>query len=579
MKNSIRQYVILTRHFFDRLFENDVIAFGDQARQRVFAITAILASFLGFASFMILGKYERIQDVGQSWREKNYLITFFMVIMGVISLLEWDAIFPDKRDIKNLSPLPIRTSTILNAKFTSLLLFAGMFSLGMNLFTTFTFWFYLPKWISSNLLFSVYFVLVHFLCTFGALLFTLFLFNVLAGILMTIFPTRLYERISTILRSLFFLAFILLLFALARGILNWGIDWLLGIVENWKAADSLALYLFPPMWFTGLYETLLSSSNPQYHRLAIIAGTSLVILFSMFYLTTGLSYRRHLRSHSEAVSGKRKWNPVATVTDRLFEKKFLRHPIERAVHLFYIKTLRSSANHKIRLASYLGVGVGLVLVFLVSQNIGAGVLFSTNRTMLSLPVVLTFLLLFGIRKVTDVPAALESNWIFQLTEFPDCRRYHAGFLKAVLFQNLLPLYAVLSLFFVLIWDFKTAAAHLLFCLALSVLIMACVFFQGVKIPFTCSYMPGKERIQFYWFYYFIACVITLEFINTVEAWALKSLLAYLLSVAIILISAFALYYYQFRIYYPKTVIKYEEEEEPLLIGLDYKSPSYKNVEE
>ena len=73
-------------------------------------------------------------------------------------------------------------------------------------------------------------------------------------------------------------------------------------------------------------------------------------------------------------------------------------------------------------------------------------------------------------------------------------------------------------------------------------------------------------------------MITLGFINTVEAWALKSPLAYLLSVAFILISAFALYYYQFQIFYPKTVIKYEEEEEPVLIGLDYKSPSYKNTE-
>ena len=324
MKNAVKQYVILTRHFFDRLFQNDVIAFGDQARQRVFGITAMLASFLGLASFMILSQYEWIEDTGQSWREKMYMIAFFMVIMGFIALIEWDAIFPDRRDIKNLSPLPVRTITVFNAKFTSLLLFAGMFSLGMNLFATFTFWMYLPKWILNDIPFSLYFVLVHLLSTFAALLFSLFLFNVLAGILLMFFRTRMYERISTVFRSFFLLSFVLLIFAFSRGVF-YSIDWLLKVVENWRAADSLLLYLFPPMWFTGLYETLLGNPDPQYHALAMIAGLSLVVLFILFYATAGLSYRKHLGAHTEAVSRKRHWNPAAASFDKIFLKLFLRH--------------------------------------------------------------------------------------------------------------------------------------------------------------------------------------------------------------------------------------------------------------
>ncbi|MCJ7682295.1 MAG: hypothetical protein MUP70_16330 [Candidatus Aminicenantes bacterium] len=577
MKNAIKQYVILTRHFFDRLFQNDVIAFGDQARERVFGITAMLASLLGLASFMILSQYEWIEDVGQSWREKTYMIAFFMVIMGFIALIEWDAIFPDRRDIKNLSPLPVRTITIFNAKFTSLFLFAGMFSLGMNLFATFTFWLYLPKWILNDVLFGLYFVLVHLLTTFAALLFSLFFFNVVAGILLTLFRSRMYERISTAVRFMFLLAFVLQIFAFSRGVF-YGIDWLLKVVENWKTADSLLLYLFPPMWFTGLYETLLGSPDPQYHTLALIAGVSLAVLFILFYATAGLSYRRHLGVHTEAVSRKRSWNPFSVLTDRIFLRLFLRHPVERAVYDFYGKTLRSSMYHKIRLTTYISVGIGLVLIFLVSQNIGSNVLFSVNRTMLSMPIVLAFFMLLGIRKGVDMPVDLESNWIFRLTEYSDRRRYHAGFQKAVLFQNLIPLYAVLSLLFLLIWDFGTAVAHLLFCMALSILMMAGIFFRRVKIPFTCSYMPGKEKLQFYWFFYFVGYVLTLAVINSIEVKALESPVRIVLFVVLFMIGAAALYIYQSRTFYPKTAIKYEEEEDTTLIGLDYQTPAYKNID-
>ena len=503
-----------------------------------------------------------------------YMIAFFMVIMGFIALIEWDAIFPDRRDIKNLSPLPVRTITIFNAKFTSLLLFAGMFSLGMNLFATFTFWLYLPKWIANDILFSLYFVLVHLLSTFAALLFSLFFFNVVAGILLTLFRTRLYERISTALRSVLLLASVLLLFSFSRGVF-YSLDWLLKVVDNWRAADSLVLYLFPPMWFTGLYETLLGNPDPQYHTLALIAGLSLVVLFILFYATAGLSYRRHLGAHTEAVSRKRHGNPAVAFIHSICLRLFLRHPVERAVYDFYGKTLRASMYHKIRLATYISVGIGLVLIFFVSQNIGSNILFSVNRTMLSMPIVLAFFMLLGIRKGADMPVSLESNWIFQLTEHSERRHYHIGFIKAVLLQNLIPLYAVLFLFFLLIWDFKVAVSHLLFCLALSVLMMMGVFFHRVKIPFTCSYMPGKEKLQFYWYFYLVAYVAVLAVINSIEARALESPARIILLAFLFLLGAVGLFLYQNRTFYSITAIKFEEEEDSALIGLDYQTPAYK----
>ena len=553
------------------------MAFGDQARERTYGIMAMLASFLGFVSFMILSHYEWIADTGQSWREKTYMIALFMALMGAVAVLEWDAIFPDRRDIQNISPLPIRTRTIFNAKFTSLFLFAGMFSLGMNLFATFTFWLYLPKWLNPDIPFSLYFVLVHLISTFAALIFSLLLFNVLAGILLTLFQPHFYERISTILRSILLLGFVLFIFAFARGSF-YSIDWIIDPIADLRIENSVLVYFIPPMWFTGLYETLLGNPDPIYHNLCKIAGLSLGVMVLLFYLTAGLSYRKHLGASAEAPGHRNRKGRLQARLGRVFFKLFLRHPVQKAVFVFYGKTLRSSMFHKIRLASYIACSIGLVLIFLVSQQIGSKVLFSANRTMLSMPIVLAFFLMMGIKSGADMPVAPQANWIFRMTEHTERSHYHSGFLKAVFWQNLIPLYVLLFLFFLLIWEWRVALYHILFSLTLSLLVATLVFFKRVKIPYTCSYMPGKEKLQFYWIFYLLSYIILLGLINSIEEHILESPANLLLYVGIFLLSALAIRLYHTRIFYPRTGIKYEEEEEPPLIGLDYRTPAYKNTD-
>ncbi|MFC2156339.1 hypothetical protein ACFLT9_00750 [Acidobacteriota bacterium] len=577
MREELQKYRILTVHFFNRLFQNDVVTFGDQARKRTYGIMAMLASFLGFVSFMILSQYQWIADTGQSWREKTYMIAFFMALMGAVAVLEWDAIFPDRRDIQNISPLPIRTRTIFNAKFTSLFLFAGMFSLGMNMFATFTFWLYLPKWLHPNLPFSLYFVLVHLISTFAALIFSLLLFNVIAGILLTLFKHHSYERISTILRSILLLGLVLLIFAFARGSF-YSIDWIIDPIADLRIENNALLYYIPPMWFTGLYETLLGNPDPVYHNLCKIAVLSLGALALLFYLTAGLSYRKHLGASADAAGHRNRKNPVLEGMGRTFFRLFLRHPVQKAVFVFYGKTLRSSMFHKIRLASYIACGIGLVLIFLVSQHIGSEVLFSANRTMLSMPIVLAFFLMMGIKSGADMPVAPQANWIFRITEHTQRRHYHSGFLKAIFWQNLVPLYVLLSIFFLLIWEWRTALYHIIFSLTFSLLVMTVVFFKRVKIPYTCSYMPGKEKLQFYWIFYLLGYILLLGLINSIEEHMLESPANLLIYVVIFLLSALAIRLYHNRFFYPRTGIKYEEDEESSMIGLDYRTPDYINAD-
>lgn len=54
-----------------------------------------------------------------AWHMEQYLIKTMMLVTGLFAILTWDATFPDKRDIYVLSPLPVRSHTILLAKLAA----------------------------------------------------------------------------------------------------------------------------------------------------------------------------------------------------------------------------------------------------------------------------------------------------------------------------------------------------------------------------------------------------------------------------------------------------------------------------
>ena len=127
----------------------------------------------------------------------------------------------------------------------------------------------------------------------------------------------------------------------------------------------------------------------------------------------------------------------------LFNLVFLRNHIQRAVFYFFGKTLVRSMLHKIRVVSYMATSVAVILIILVSGSSSIQELSDVNKTLLSIPLVLSFFLLIGIRAIVNIPAASEANWVFKLTEGKDKKNYFSGLKKGIFFFMLLPLFVLL----------------------------------------------------------------------------------------------------------------------------------------
>ena len=118
----------------------------------------------------------------------------------------------------------------------------------------------------------------------------------------------------------------------------------------------------------------------------------------------------------------------------------------------------------------------------------------TTVALLSIRFVLSFFALVGLRVLFAVPTDVEANWIFQMTESRDRRTYLDGVYKAMLLIGLAPIAVVTFPMYAILWGLALALAHAVFWLLVVGLLTELLLVRLNKLPFTCSYMPGKSNI-------------------------------------------------------------------------------------
>jgi len=113
-----------------------------------------------------------------------------------------------------------------------------------------------------------------------------FFFVALQGILMNVLSFRAFRRVSTYVQLLAVLALLmmLLLFLDTSSLIH-------------SAKNRQLLYFFPPMWFLGLYETMLGQPEPLI-GCREIALRALGIVLVASALSYALSYKRHVKRRS-----------------------------------------------------------------------------------------------------------------------------------------------------------------------------------------------------------------------------------------------------------------------------------------
>jgi hypothetical protein len=544
---------------------NDVVSFEEQMKEKVIAFLAIVAIFSVHLTNSILYRYIYYADAGTSWVEKSYFMSYLMVLMGFITVLQWDILFVDRRDFSNLIVLPVKIRVVFASKFASLCFFIGIFAVGANALSVIIFSLILPSWQSKSLIFALRYAVVHLMCSFSACFFIFFFTILLIGVLQNVLGYKWFHRISVVIRTVFMGAFVFLMILFFSETIT--VSHSTASFLDLRESNPSFFLFFPPMWFTGLYETLLGQIDPFFNGLAQIAGLALLIPTFVFFFSAALSYKRYLRRMEETKRRRLSFIGTRSFFSSVIGKTVLRNPVQRAVCVFFGKTLRKSVFHKMRLASFLAVAAGMILVIMVSSATRIKDFSAFNKSLLSIPLILSFFLVVGISRIVNIPASLEANWVFRLTEKRDRTHYILGLKKGILFFAVGPLHVLLYVFYTMIWNWGDAALHCLFGLFVSLLLIEVLFFRFQKIPFACSYLPGKERMHLLWAVYIAGFIHYVMLLSALELSFFRNPHRFYLFYAICMIILIASNVFQRLRISRRFSLKFEEKPEPIMLGL------------
>jgi hypothetical protein len=560
-------FALLVAHFFGRFFDNEIVSQRCDMRTDVVQALGLLAVPGMFVAFYMLPQQVSFRHLfEQHWLligDYYFFVLYSMVVMGFVMVLEWDALFPDRRDYLCLTPLPLGGRSIFFAKLTALLLFLGLFVLDANLLGSL-----IGPVVATDatmhgaLIWRL--IGIHIAGVLGAGGFVALAFAGIQGVLINVLTARAFRRISPWVQMTLMALLVTVLFLTPLICMS-----LRPLFEN----HSPLLRWFPPFWFLALYIDMLPGrpGGTMFHELAPLARYALGIAAAVFAFSYLAGYQRHTRSVMESLETAGEGPGRLRVWFRRFvNSRLLPHPLERATFHFIGNTILRSPRHRLFLATYAGIAMAIAIATLVriGARPGAPVVMFVASGLLAIPLSMSFFAVTGLRAAFNLPAELRANWIFQVCENEDRIRHIAASRKWIIFMGLLPLFAILTPFEIYFRGPWLASIHITFALALSLVLLEVLLVWFRKIPFTCSYFPGKTSMAVLALLYLAGFLIYAGTMATLQSQWVDSplqLLAFYLTTGAAL---FGLAWLERREFGINDALIYEDEPEPIVRQLE-----------
>jgi len=190
----------------------------------------------------------------------------------------------------------------------------------------------------------------------------------------------------------------------------------------------------------------------------------------------------------------------------------LRDPVECGVFCFIGATLTRSVKHRLFLATYGGFGAALAIIMGVVSGGGS----------LQLPLMLSFILISGLRAAFNFPSQLPANWCFQVSETSSVTAYVRATRKWVAAFAIGPLFGVVAAVELVRTSWTAAFFHLAFGVVASLLLMEALFLGFRKVPFTCAHFPGKVNLVFLSAVYIFGFTMYSNYMASLEEWLART---------------------------------------------------------
>jgi hypothetical protein len=169
---------------------------------------------------------------------------------------------------------------------------------------------------------------------------------------------------------------------------------------------------------------------------------------------------------------------------------------------------------------------------------------TASEDLLSIPFVLSFCIIVGIRLAFEIPSDLRANWVFALWIDPDTLETRPIARKVLLTFSLLPLIPICFAGSWILWGFGIALLHTTVFAACTVALVELLLLRFRKIPFTCSYPPFQSHSALIFVAYLFGFVLFTTYLPELELWSLGDPWRAIVFIPLVAMIFLAIYFYR-----------------------------------
>jgi CubicO group peptidase (beta-lactamase class C family) len=258
-----------------------------------------------------------------------------------------------------------------------------------------------------------------------------------------------------------------------------------------------AIQWVPSYWFLALYQQLNGSMHPALQPLANRAWIGFAAMLCVTPIVYALSYWRMLSAIAEEpdiAPAPPRWG--FSGKERLvgFGARS-----QLAIARFGVRTLARSRQHRLILSFYLGIGLAFTSLILK----GAGAIANAanhsgpaeSMLLWSASILVMSLAIVGARVAFAIPFDLKANWIFQIAGVRSGPNNLAAVRRVLYIVAVVPVWLLTAAICLTLWPSWENAGHLAVLALTGIILVDICLLRFPKIPFTCSWLPGKSRMN------------------------------------------------------------------------------------